>query len=648
MCGINGIYGLNDEVQSKTMIAKMNTALSHRGPDDEGIFAEHKIALGHRRLSIIDLSAAGHNPMFSNDKRYCIIHNGEIYNFREIKNELKDYDFKTSTDTEVVLAAYSQWGKDCLQKFNGMFAFAIWDTFKKELFIARDRLGIKPLYYYQKDKLLVFSSEIRALLSSDLLPKKLDKERLVDYLRYQTVHAPQTIIENVFMLMPGHYISVSENNGSASFDGVYTEQSQSTQDGSLTKDFEIKKYWDASEKINTTTDKKSYREVCADINELLTKAVERRLVADVPFGAFLSGGIDSSAIVGLMSKVATEKVKTFSVVFDEGEFSEAKYSRIVAKKFNTDHHEIELTPEDFLEELPSALKAMDHPSGDGPNSYVVSKATKNAGITMALSGLGGDELFAGYDIFKRSITLEKNTYITKIPKLFRKAGGNILKSIRKDVASEKISELLELENWNFENTYPLSRQTLLDSQIKKLLNQNFVKKNSVLEIVKFLTSKLKTSNTKPTKVSLAEISTYMQNVLLRDADQMSMAHALEVRVPFLDFKLVEYVLSVPDKYKISSTPKKLLIDSLGNLLPAEIVYRKKMGFTFPWEQWMKKELKSFCEERINSLSKRNHFNEEGVKKLWVDFLENDARITWSRLWHLIVLEEWMQKNGIDS
>ena len=370
------------------------------------------------------------------------------------------------------------------------------------------------------------------------------------------------------------------------------------------------------------------------------------MISDVPFGAFLSGGIDSSAIVGLMSKVSTEKVKTFSVTFDESEFSEAKYAQLIAKKFNTDHHEIKLKSSDFIELLPTALKAMDHPSGDGPNTFVVSKVTKESGITMALSGLGGDELFAGYDVFKRSLELNRKVWLKWMPKFIRSAGAVALLKAKPTLASEKIAELLKQEKINFNSFYPITRQVLMDKQILEIVKIETLAANRVAEILKeshisYLTSHI-------SKISIAEISTYMQNVLLRDTDQMSMAHALEVRVPFLDYTLVEYVLGIPDNYKSVASPKKLLVDALGELLPVEIVNRPKMGFTFPWKHWMKNELKTFCEQKIFSLSKRNYFNEQGVIRLWNDFLNNDPRVTWSRIWHLVVLENWLQENKMED
>ncbi|HET6992011.1 MAG TPA: asparagine synthase (glutamine-hydrolyzing), partial [Bacteroidia bacterium] len=311
MCGINGIIDLKVQGNFELQVRKMNAALAHRGPDDEGIFSENGISLGHRRLSIIDLSSAGHQPMKYENERYTIIYNGELYNFRELKNELTEITFQTNSDTEVILASYVKWGEQCLDHFNGMFAFAIWDKIKKELFIVRDRLGIKPLYYAQVNNQLIFSSEIRALLSSGMIEKKMDMNSLDDYLRYQTVHAPATIIQNVKMLMPGHFMKIVNGNVS------------------------LKCWWKPV--VVQNENETNYKSVCKNIRQLLRDAVERRLVADVPFGAFLSGGIDSSVIVGLMSEVASSPVNTFSITFDDSEFSEAVYANQIAKKFKTIH-----------------------------------------------------------------------------------------------------------------------------------------------------------------------------------------------------------------------------------------------------------------------------------------------------------------------
>ena len=536
MCGISGVIGIASSEEAGKVLDAMNGAISHRGPDDCGSFVVPGVALGQRRLSIIDLSSAGHQPMISTDGNLVLVFNGEIYNYRELKQELKEYPYQTQTDTEVILAAWQKWGPECVHHFNGMFAFVIWDKERNETFLFRDRLGIKPLYYYQKERSLLFCSEVRGLLMSGLVPRKLNRTALADYLRYQTVHAPETMVEGVKMLLPGHYIQISKGEMTTS------------------------PYWSPEKNYSRESEGKPYEEVKKDVHHLLQQAVARRLVADVPFGAFLSGGIDSSAIVGLMSQVATHRVKTFSVSFEEEAFSEAKYAAAIAKKFNTEHTEINLIPDDFLELIPAALQAMDHPSGDGPNTFVVSKVTKEAGITMALSGLGGDELFAGYDVFKRMHTLHQYQWLSTVPLALRRMAGRSLRVVKPSAASTKLNELLSLPSWKLSDAYPITRQVLPDDYLLQLTGSGTTLEDNRVQQMLETSIQMQECNESMlpllSQVSVAEIGTYMQNTLLRDTDQMSMAHALEVRVPFLDYELVEYVLGVPDSYKYPSSTIK--------------------------------------------------------------------------------------------
>lgn len=628
MCGITGInsHSLNKE-KCESVVRGMNARLAHRGPDSEGIWSEENICLGHRRLSIIDLSCEGNQPFFSNDKRFVVVYNGELYNYKDLKLELQraafgtneqPYFFKTNSDTEVILAAFIRWGSKCLQFFNGMYAFAVYDTVDKKLFIARDRVGVKPLYYYYGDEGFVFASEIRPIIHSGIKSFELNRNVLSEYFMYQTVLAPNTIVKGIKMLMPGHFVEVQ--NAKAV----------------------ITKYYSVN-KISREADEMSYEQTCLKVNELLALSVQRRLVADVPFGAFLSGGIDSSAVVGLMSKVSAEQIQTFNVSFDESEFSEARYAKIIAKKYNTKHHEIKLTSHDFLKQLPEAIGAMDHPSGDGPNTFIVSKATKQAGITMALSGIGGDELFAGYEVFKRVWELSKKSWLNAIPLVVRKAGGAVVRTRKNTVGGHKIAELLSQPDINFKSAYPLNRSVYTLRELGNLLSGTnpFNTINQIVSETEQIEDHLLST------VSICEIETYLQNTLLRDTDQMSMAVALEVREPFLDYKLIEFVLSVKDGFKYPHTPKKLLVDSLGELLPPEIVNRPKMGFTLPWQQWLSGELKSFCEKNIIELSERDFCKREGIKNLWLRFLNNDPNVKWSRVWHLVVLNNWMVTNNIN-
>jgi asparagine synthase (glutamine-hydrolysing) len=620
MCGIAGIFGQRDQQKAIEFVRTMNGRIAHRGPDAEGLWSDADCTLGHRRLSIIDTSDAGNQPFFSADKRITVIFNGEIYNYIELKKVLaSSYHFKTATDTEVIIAAYLKWGKAFVHHFIGMFALALKDSETGELLIVRDRLGVKPVYWSKTSEGYLFASEIRAMLATGLVNKKISASSLADYLRYQTVHAPHTIIEEVKMLEAGHMIIYSGG------------------------ECRIEKYWSPSDNINSSAASDNKEQVKKKVLDLLTSSIEVRMRADVPFGAFLSGGIDSSVIVGLMSRSSLHPVKTFSITFHEKEFDESPYSEVIARKFKTDHTPIRLRANDFLEMMPEALKAMDHPSGDGPNTYVVSKVTREAGVKMALSGLGGDEVFAGYDVFRRMKDLENKVWMNRIPSSLRHMAGLALKKARPSVSSEKIAEGIGSPRVDFAHFYPIVRQVLLDDQVYKLLRSNGDQTNFVFELARQIqTLPIETLS----KVSIAEMQTYMQNVLLRDTDQMSMAHALEVRVPFLDHRLVEYVLGVGDEIKYPHTPKELLTSAVGDLLPHEVIHRPKMGFTFPWAVWMRNELRSFCYENLLSLKQVEAIHHEEVMHMWQRFLAGDHLITWSRIWPLVVLGHWVKQHEV--
>lgn len=615
MCGICGVYGSH-----LNAVEAMSAAMSHRGPDAKGIWQGDDVILGHRRLAIIDTAAQSNQPF--EDGELVLVFNGEIYNFRELKQQLSEHTFRTNSDTEVLLAGFRKWGHQVLDRLNGMFAFAVYNTSSKELFIARDRVGIKPLYWYGEGQHFLFASELRALLASGLVPRRLDQQALVDHLRYQSVHAPRTLLQGVHMLLPGHYMVVNDG---------HVEQFQYYQPGSDAVPLRLSK-----------------SELHTAVQEHFMAAVERRLVADVPFGAFLSGGIDSSMVVAAMASLSQTQVKTFNVSFNEEEFSEARFAKQVANRFNTEHTEILLKPEDMLQVLPDALAAMDHPSGDGPNTYIVSKATKQAGVTMALSGLGGDELFAGYDIFRRTLELEHKKWLTSFPRVTRTVGAWALMKARRSMASLKVGELLRQSAFHLEDTYPISRLTFMDHELLRILKRKTLPPNAVREqTFRQLGPEGPGANLPMlSKISVAEMSSYMVNTLLRDTDQMSMAHALEVRVPFLDHELVDFLLRVPDDQKYPHRPKQLLIDSMANVLPKEIWDRPKMGFTLPWSEWMKHDLRSFCSERMQALAARSLFNEAEVLSLWQRFLRNDTLMPWARIWHLVVLEDWLQRHKV--
>ncbi|MEN8136880.1 MAG: asparagine synthase (glutamine-hydrolyzing) [Bacteroidota bacterium] len=605
MCGINGIYSFNNRVSDAAIrLKKMNDSIVHRGPDAEGIFIEKNIALGHRRLSIIDVSKNANQPLYGLNSRYVLVFNGEIYNFKELKTKL-DYPFETNSDSEVIIAAYHKWGEKCVDHFNGMFAFAIWDSVKEKLFIARDRLGIKPLYFYRDNEMFIFSSQIKGILSSGLVEAKLNRKQLSNYLKFQTIYSPDTILKDVNLLESGSCICIDKN-------GIRKE-----------------KYW----KINSSTKNlstESYPAIKKNIKELLSNSVDKRMVSDVPFGAFLSGGIDSGLMVALMSEVSSGPVNTFNINFLEKDFSESVYAENIAKRYNTNHTEIKLSPNDLLAEIDDALSFMDSPSADGINTYVVSKHTREHGIKMAVSGLGGDELFAGYPQFKQAHFLDKIKYVDKIPLSLRRIISKTISSSSKTELN-KVSKWLQTQNWNINELYPTFRQQATDDEISKLLNTSFESKITYYDKSSLLNN-----------LSVNEIDTYLQHILLRDSDQMSMASSLEVRVPFMDHELVEYVLSIPDKHKYPSSPKKLLTDSFPGILTPDIVNRKKMGFVFPWDNWLRNELRNFVEENLRELENFEEFNYAEVYDLWIRFLKGDRSVYWTRIWGLVVLAYWLK------
>jgi asparagine synthase (glutamine-hydrolysing) len=621
MCGIGGYIGIEHQQSPKDLLARMGDDLAHRGPDAVGMHMSDSIGLVHRRLSIIDLSEASNQPFQRNDGEEVLIFNGELYNYLELKSELESsFGFRTQSDTEVVLAALSVWGTAALQKFNGMFALAFWNEPKQELVLARDRVGIKPLYYSEVGNGFVFSSEMRALLNSGLVERRLNSAGLSEFLMYQTVHEPNTIIQGIKMLPAGSFMSISDS------------------------EVQMTPYWQPWQSKHDDHDGGVVKN---EIKNRFVESVERRMVSDVPFGAFLSGGIDSSLVVGVMAGVLDKKISTFNVSFDEKEYSESQYARQVADKFGTDHHEILLSPDSFLDSLPDALAAIDHPSGDGPNSWIVSRETKRQGITMALSGLGGDELFAGYEVFKQLPTVAEKNWLLSFPKGLRTMVGVGLKTLKPGVRSLKTAELLNLDYFNLEHLYPVFRKSFFPSKVRSLLMDHGEVSDPVNNIVRQLEG-FKEFDTLPvlSRISIAEMKTYMQSVLLRDTDQMSMAHALEVRVPFLDHKLIEYVIHVDDHLKYPHTPKKLLVESLGDLLPPELVNRQKMGFVLPWENWMRGPLKPFVRERIEHLKNLSEFNAPALDAICFDFDNLRSNVNWSRIWMLVALSDWLQRHDI--
>ena len=613
MCSISGIFGKG---LSSEVVVRMNEAQRHRGPDDSGIAECCPVILGNTRLAIIDTSAAGHQPMHDPETGNWITYNGETYNFKELRSEIDKPEWTSNTDTEVVLHAYQKWGVDAFQKMRGMFALAIWDERRQQLLLARDPLGIKPLYYYADEKQLIFASELRALLASGLIARRLSAAAVDSYLANGSVEAPLTIVDGVKQLLPGHCLRVT-----------------ATETGTI----ELSDSEFAQPKV---TDIPSNRnDAVAHLRAELERSVQLHLVSDVPLGVFLSGGMDSSALVALVHRISDRRPKTFSVVFDETKFTEAPFSRAVAERFQTDHSEIRLSEDRLIGLLPDAIAALDQPTMDGINTFVVSKAVKDAGITVALSGLGGDELFAGYPSFRRALKL--NATSPAALRVLRAASGVGKVVFNGSVQRHKFWQLVNSEGAPAD-VYRISRQLFSNDSVGRMTGhvtavQEGNGTHRAADIVN--------------AISRLELNGYMTNTLLRDTDAMSMAHSLEVRVPFVDTTVVEYVLSLPGEWKLDhrqSRPKPLLADALADLLPSDFLARPKMGFTLPFEKWLQQNLRTEVASVLQDprLLTPAGLQAAAVERLWENFLQKPRAVGWSRPWSLYVLAKWCEINRV--
>ena len=612
MCSISGF--LATDFTDKELIMRMNAAQRHRGPDDSDVwkldFREGQVALGNTRLAIIDTSSAGHQPMLDLETGNCITYNGETYNFKDLAARIR-VNPRSKTDTEVVLRCYNKLGCPCFDQIRGMFALAIWDERERELVLARDRFGIKPLYYLVSDELLVFASELRALFATGLIPRKLSRLGLDSYLATGSVTAPLTMVEGVRQLLPGHSLRV-----------------KATESGSL-KCTLAKFATDEHRSFPPETRDEAVVQLRAELEE----SIRAHLVSDVPLGVFLSGGMDSSALVALMSRVSAQRPKTFSVVFDEAELSEEQYSRSVAQRFKTDHCEIRLGEDQLLEMLPEAIGALDQPSMDGVNAFVVSRAVKHAGVTVALSGLGGDELFAGYPSFRRALKFASMPVGSRrVLRAAAAVGGSFA---RGSVRREKFMRLVG-SGGSPEEVYRISRQLFPRSFGPQMDTDEHGSETDVVNAI-----------------SRLELEGYMANTLLRDTDAMSMAHSLEVRVPFVDAKVVSYVLPLRGEWKLrrdrADQPKRLLADAVADLLPRDFLARRKMGFTLPFEKWMQGRLRpeiSSVFEDGKQLAASGLVAGE-ARDLWRKFLHAPRAVGWSRPWSLFVLARWCRLNRVE-
>ena len=627
MCGISGVVSeALDPAERRAAVGRMCDAMVHRGPDDGGVADFPGATLGMRRLSIIDLSARGHQPMPNEDETVWLVFNGEAYNYQSLRREATKagHRFRSETDSETVVHLYEDHGEECLTHLRGMFGLAIWDTRTREALLARDRLGIKPLYYATLPDGVVFASELRALLASRLVDAELDPAALDQYLSFGYVPPPRTILRGVRALLPGHLARVADGRIST------------------------RRWWALPPPGRTR---------CAPVDRpsqlraLLEESIRLHRLSDVSVGAFLSGGVDSASVVALMRRTAGEEVRTFSVGFGDGpaRLNELTAARETAEALGTDHTEVVLSAADVAGCLDHAVASLDQPSFDGLNTYIVSKATRERGVTVALSGLGGDELFGGYDTYRviprwhhavrlwGSAPLAARQGIGRL--LDRRFGGRV-----GDDRARKLRRLPDVGSLH--ELYALARLTAWPSEARALYTDETAAEvaaagapgpRAVLEEVTEGVSGPWRS------VSELELTTFMSWRLLRDTDAMSMAHSLEVRVPLIDHEVVEFTCGLPEGWEAQhGYPKRLLTESVSDLLPDGVVGRPKQGFAFPLEHWMRHELSAAVEDTLapEVVRARGLFEPRAVSDLLRSF--QAGREPYPAVWQLVVLERWMQ------
>ncbi|HUJ45399.1 MAG TPA: asparagine synthase (glutamine-hydrolyzing) [Opitutaceae bacterium] len=627
MCGIAGLLSLNDsDEQRRAAVARMCDALQHRGPDDRGQISRGPATLGMRRLAIID-PAGGHQPMTSADGRYHLVFNGCIYNYRELRADLAagGYPFQSHCDTEVLLAAFARWGEDCLHRLRGMFAFAVWEEPARSLFLARDAFGIKPLYYHRDGPQgrFVFASELNALLASGLVARRFDALAVAEYLAYFAVPAPRTIYADVLSLRPGECARLTGGR------------------------LEVKRWWRfpaaGAGAPACRTPEQFHHELCARLDD----TVQAHRIADVPVGAFLSGGLDSSGIVALMTRAGAAHLKTFSLIFEETGFSEAAPARRAAAALGTEHHETVLTGRQVAADLDRLLNVFDQPTGDGINTFYVSRAARAGGVKVALSGLGGDELFGGYPSFRDLPRLARLLpWWRSVPGTMRKwitrwlAGGSVRQRKLADFLAHArdLQGLCALQRRVFSSA---RGQALLHPDARAAVGAAFHDHPCLAD----LPGELAGADSFQI-ISAWELRTYMADVLLRDSDVMSMAQSLELRVPFIDGTFIAWLWAQPAGFKAGGGPAKAaLAAALREVLPEDIRRREKRGFTLPFPVWMRRELKPFLEDTFAaaSVARTNLLDSGTVAACWRAFLAGRDEREWSRVWSLAVLIAFLNR-----
>jgi len=616
MCGINGFL-----FKDEALLDKMLQKTAHRGPDDHGTFFDDKISIGHNRLSIIDPSSAGHQPMESSDKNFVITYNGELYNFKELKRELSDYNFKTKTDTEVILASYQKWGKECLKRFNGIFAFAIWDKKKQELFLARDQFGVKPLYYYFDGQKFIFSSEIKGILCHSIT-RELDIDAINIFFRFLYIPEPKTPWKNIFKL-PAAYCAIIKNNKLI-----------------------LERYWQI-ESFDTLSDKEEIKE---RIKGAFKKSVERQLISDKPLGLYLSGGIDSTALLGVMSELREKPVQTFSVGFDI-DIQKEKYNadfdiaKKTAKYFQSEHHEVLVSATDVQNNFESVVSHADDLvcNHTQPTMHALAEFAKQK-VDVVLTGDGGDEIFAGYDRYYLNAMLDK---MQMIPRFARK--NIIAKSLLSVIHKKDIYHKLNIER-------PVDRfkefMFQKEDMISRFLNPDFNNKNISNNFLnkKFSDSfdiALPKDSTK--FLMYADLTGWLLDDALNRGDRMSMAHGLESRVPFLDIDLVELAMQIPAKYNLDTKEhgKKIFRQALEEYIPDFVLDQPKRGWFSPVAKWLRGDLKPWAREILSenyNPNTKDMFDFNEIKKIFDDHFSG-KKYALNTIWSILVFQVWYKQYG---
>lgn len=635
MCGICGVIGAEPAERAEAVARRMMAAMRHRGPDDEGLLAAPGATLGMRRLSIIDI-AGGQQPQFNEDGTVAVVFNGEIYNFRDLRQELesKGHVFRTRSDTEAIVHAYEEWGEDCSHHLRGMFAFAVLDRRAgcSHVLLARDRLGIKPLYYAWADGALFFASEVRALVASGRVAQRLSRPALGSYLLFGSVAEPVTFVEGVSSLPPGHRLTVPLRPAA----GSAPPQPQ--------------RYWDLAETVLQSAEPRERNLASAgkQVRAILEDAVRCHLIADVPLGVFLSGGLDSTALVALASR-EQRGLHTFTVAFAEQEFSEAELARQTAAHFGTEHQELLLSGEEMLARVDEAIAALDQPTMDGINTYFVSWAARQVGLKVALSGLGGDEVFGGYSTFATTPRMEQVArWARRMPRAARSATAPAaawLGQRNGGADAGRKAALLWRSPDALPHPYYLARALFTPEQCAELCGEAGAAPVSAWRSNMEDAARRAERLDSFTAVSYLESRSYLPNTLLRDTDAVSMSHSLEVRVPLLDHRLVEFVARLPGAAKRrGGVSKALLVEALGELLPAHVAQQPKRTFTLPWEHWLRGALREKVARGLEqpAAALRPALDRQAVRAVWQDFLA--GRTSWSRPWSLYVLNEWVRRH----